>query len=144
MLHNTNLFWGLGQGGRCQGDRLNHIVQGETLDCVHVLMTDALLNHSAQMKTPVKRKLYENSGAALSTDTQKKSTKKPPPVPVAPTVITVPASQVVLTTAVRGASPAPPSIKKQKTAGELSSSVDRSLKKKHACYSRISSERCIR
>lgn len=77
------------------------------------------MKHRAQMKTPVKRKMYENSGVALSSDSQKKSTKKPPSAPVPPTVITVPASQVVLTTAVRGASPAPPSIKKQKTAGEL-------------------------
>ncbi|XP_076145852.1 BPTF-associated chromatin complex component 1 [Alosa pseudoharengus] len=70
----------------------------------------------AQVKTPVKRKLYENSGVPLSSDSQKKSAKKPPPVPAPPAVITVPASQVVLTTGVRGSSPAHPSIKKQKTA----------------------------
>ncbi|KAM9538972.1 BPTF-associated chromatin complex component 1-like isoform 2-T2 [Salvelinus alpinus] len=58
----------------------------------------------------------------LSSDSPKKTTKKTTvtmaaePAPVAPTVIAVPTSQVVLTTGLQSASPMPPAIKKQKTA----------------------------
>lgn len=60
----------------------------------------------------------------LSSDSPKKTTKKTTvtmaatPAPVAPTVIAVPTSQVVLTTGFQSTSPMPPAIKKQKTAGE--------------------------
>ncbi|XP_076829108.1 BPTF-associated chromatin complex component 1 isoform X3 [Brachyhypopomus gauderio] len=73
----------------------------------------------AQIKTTVKRKLYEDSGVPLSSDSQKKSTKKlqvaiAPPAP--PTVIAVPTSQVVVSAGLQGPSTGPASIKKPKTA----------------------------
>uniref|UniRef100_A0A8C7JT68 Chromosome 17 open reading frame 49 n=1 Tax=Oncorhynchus kisutch TaxID=8019 RepID=A0A8C7JT68_ONCKI len=72
----------------------------------------------AQIKTTVKRKLYEDSRMPLSSDSPKKTKKTmaAAPAPLAPTVIAVPNSQVVLTTGLQSASPMPPAIKKQKTA----------------------------
>lgn len=74
----------------------------------------------AQIKTTVKRKLYEDSRMPLSSDSAKKVTKKTAvtvaPAPAPPAVITVPTSQVVVTTGLQNPSPAPPAIKKQKTA----------------------------
>ncbi|KAG7464702.1 hypothetical protein MATL_G00168430 [Megalops atlanticus] len=79
----------------------------------------------AQIKTTVKRKLYEDSGVPLS-DSPKKSTKKTA-VAVAsaapPAVITVPTSQVVVTTGLQGPSSAPTAIKKQKTAADVTLSA---------------------
>ncbi|KAJ8338254.1 hypothetical protein SKAU_G00372200 [Synaphobranchus kaupii] len=80
----------------------------------------------AQIKTTVKRKLYEDSGVPISSDSSKKSSKKasvavssvPPPA-----IITVPTSQVVVTTGLQGPSSVPQAIKKQKTAADVTLSA---------------------
>ncbi|KAI1898872.1 hypothetical protein AGOR_G00076880 [Albula goreensis] len=81
----------------------------------------------AQIKTTVKRKLYEDSGVPLASDSPKKSTKKATAVSVAsaapPAIITVPTSQVVVTSGLQGPSSAPPAIKKQKTAADVTLSA---------------------
>ncbi|KAG5852117.1 chromatin complexes subunit BAP18 isoform X2 [Anguilla rostrata] len=79
----------------------------------------------AQIKTTVKRKLYEDSGVPIS-ESPKKPTKKasiaissaPPPA-----IITVPTAQVVVTTGLQGPSSAPQAIKKQKTAADVTLSA---------------------
>ncbi|XP_046708574.1 chromatin complexes subunit BAP18 isoform X2 [Silurus meridionalis] len=81
----------------------------------------------AQIKTTVKRKLYEDSGVPLSSDSPKKSTKKVPVVmapPPPPTVMAVPTSQVVVTTGLQGPSTGSAGIKKPKTADVNSDLVD--------------------
>ncbi|KAJ8416790.1 hypothetical protein AAFF_G00326680 [Aldrovandia affinis] len=98
---------------RCFGDDLNTIssvIKERTV---------------AQIKTTVKRKLYEDSGVPLS-DSPKKSNKKITAVAIAsaapPAIITVPTSQVV-PSGLQGPSSAPPAIKKQKTAADVTLSA---------------------
>ncbi|XP_066578769.1 chromatin complexes subunit BAP18 isoform X3 [Amia ocellicauda] len=88
---------------------------GDDLNKISSVIKDRTV--SAQIKSTVKRKLYEGSGVPLSSDSPKKTPKKSQvSVAPAPAVITVPTSQVVVTTSLQDPSPAPPAIKKQKTA----------------------------
>ncbi|KAI3376700.1 hypothetical protein L3Q82_017132 [Scortum barcoo] len=74
---------------------------------------------SGQMKSTVKRKLYEDGALPVSSDTSKKVIKKPSATGVmaTPTVIPVPTAEVVVTSGLQGSSSSqPPPPKKQKTA----------------------------
>ncbi|XP_068436724.1 chromatin complexes subunit BAP18-like [Clinocottus analis] len=71
----------------------------------------------AQIKSTVKRKLYEDSRVPISSETPKKTVKKaaaaPPAPPAAPAM---PGSQVVVATGMQNNPSLAPPIKKQKTA----------------------------
>nr|XP_033779399.1 chromatin complexes subunit BAP18 isoform X4 [Geotrypetes seraphini] len=92
---------------------------GEDLNKISTVIKDRTV---AQIKTTVKRKIYEDSGVPLPSESPKKSQKKAQMTSSSkPAVITVPTSQAVLSSSMQD--PPAPTMKKQKTSGDVTLSA---------------------
>ncbi|XP_039603334.1 chromatin complexes subunit BAP18-like isoform X1 [Polypterus senegalus] len=94
---------------------------GEDLNRISSVIKERTV--SAQIKTTAKRKLYEDSGVPLPSESPKKVQKKmQASLSATPAVIAVPAGQVVVGTGLQEAS-ATQAIKKQKTSADVTLSA---------------------